>query len=82
MGDLAQTYSKLGRHSEALAMRESVLEFRRRVLPAEHPGIGEGRVWSAAVCFFLSECFYVIFLFSFFATPFVFLVTLFTALAF
>jgi hypothetical protein len=36
------------RHSEALAMAESVLEFRRRVLPAEHPDICEGRVWSAA----------------------------------
>jgi hypothetical protein len=36
------------RHSKALAMGESVLEFTRRVLPAEHPDIGEGRVWSAA----------------------------------
>ena len=48
MGNLASTYSELGRHSEALAMKESVLEFTRRVLPAEHPDIGEGRVWSAA----------------------------------
>ena len=52
MGNLAQTYSALGRHSDALAMQESVLEFRRRVLPAEHPHIGEGRVWSAAACCF------------------------------
>ena len=52
MGNLAQTYSALGRHSEALAMRESVLEFRRRVLPAEHPHIGGGRVWSAAAWWF------------------------------
>ena len=50
MGNLASTYSALGRHSEALAMEESVLEFRRRVLPAEHPDIGVGRVWSAAAC--------------------------------
>ncbi len=50
MGDLAATYSDLGRHSDALAMKESVLEFRRRVLPADHPDIGEGRVWSAAAC--------------------------------
>ncbi len=55
MGNLAATYSALGRHSEALAMQESVLEFRRRVLPAEHPSIGEGRVWSAAAFFFLSD---------------------------
>jgi hypothetical protein len=42
MGNLALTYSALGRHSDALAMNESVLEFRRRVLPANHPKIGEG----------------------------------------
>ena len=45
MNELGVSYSKLGRHSEALAMRESVLEFYRRVLPADHPDIGEGRVW-------------------------------------
>ena len=39
-----------GRHKEAVVMGESVLEFRRRVLPADHPDIGEGRVWSAAAC--------------------------------
>jgi hypothetical protein len=42
MGNLTLTYSALGRHSDALAMNESVLEFRRRVLPANHPDIGEG----------------------------------------
>ena len=42
MSNLAQTYSALGRHADALAMRERVLEFQRRVLPANHPGIGEG----------------------------------------
>ena len=42
MGDLAQTYSALGRHADALAMGEQVLEFLRRVLPADHPEIGEG----------------------------------------
>ena len=52
MACLAATYSALGRHSEALAMKESVLEFYRRVLPAEHPDIGEGRVRSAAACWF------------------------------
>ena len=48
MNNLAGTYSALGRHSDALAMKESVLEFRRRVLPEDHPEIGEGHVWSAA----------------------------------
>ena len=42
MGNLAETYSALGRHTDALAMEERVLEFRRRVLPADHPDIGEG----------------------------------------
>ncbi len=50
MGNLSQTYSELGRHSDALAMEESVLEFFRRVLPADHPEIGEGHVWSGAAC--------------------------------
>ncbi len=44
MDNLAATYYKLGRHADALAMGERVLEFRRRVLPANHPDIGEGCV--------------------------------------
>ena len=42
MNNLAGTYSALGRHADALAMFERVLEFQRRVLPANHPDIGEG----------------------------------------
>ena len=42
MHNLAMTYSALGRHADALATGEQVLEFRRRVLPANHPSIGEG----------------------------------------
>ena len=42
MGNLASTYRDLGRHADALVMFERVLEFRRRVLPANHPDIGEG----------------------------------------
>ena len=42
MHNLALSYSTLGRHEEALEMREKTLEFRRRVLPENHPGIGEG----------------------------------------
>ncbi len=42
MGNLASTYRDLGRHADALAMGEQVLELRRRVLPANHPDIGEG----------------------------------------
>ena len=44
MSNLALSYSKLGRHEEALAMRERVLEFDRLVLPENHPSIGEGHV--------------------------------------
>jgi len=42
MNNLATTYSELGRHADALAMGERVLEFQRRVLPADHPHIGKG----------------------------------------
>jgi len=41
MGDLAATYSALGRHEDALVLKERALEFRRRVLPENHPDIGE-----------------------------------------
>jgi hypothetical protein len=44
MNNLALTYYNLGRHADALAMGERVLEFQRRVLPANHPEIGEGCV--------------------------------------
>jgi hypothetical protein len=42
MSNFASTYSALGRHADALAMEERVLEFQRRVLPENHPDIGEG----------------------------------------
>ena len=42
MNNLVETYRALGRHADALALFEQVLEFRRRVLPADHPDIGEG----------------------------------------
>ena len=41
MSNLANTYGALGRHADALVLQEKVLEFRRRVLPEEHPHIGE-----------------------------------------
>jgi hypothetical protein len=40
MNNLAVSYSGLGRHQDALAMRKKTLEFHRRVLPENHPGIG------------------------------------------
>ena len=42
MNNLANSYSALGRHEEALEMKEKTLEFRRRVLPENHPDIGDG----------------------------------------
>ncbi len=40
MNNLATTYSKLGRHQDALALQEKALEFYRCALPENHPGIG------------------------------------------
>ena len=42
MSNLAVSYSDLGRHEEALEMEEKTLEFYRRVLPENHPDIGDG----------------------------------------
>jgi hypothetical protein len=44
MNNLAQTYCDLGRHADALVMQENALEHFRRVLPTDHPDIGEGDV--------------------------------------
>ncbi len=43
MNSLAATYSALGRHQDALVMHEKTLEFRRRVLPENHPDTGATR---------------------------------------
>ena len=40
MSNLALTYTSLGRHQDALVMKEKTLEFLRRVLPENHPHIG------------------------------------------
>jgi hypothetical protein len=40
MSNLANPYSALGRHQDALVMGEKTLEFQRRVLPENHPDIG------------------------------------------
>ena len=50
---LAKVLSDQGRHDDALAMKERVLEFKRRVLPENHPSIGEGDVWYLIACFCL-----------------------------
>ncbi len=41
MNNHAVAYAELGRHADALALREKALEFQRRVLPEDHPSIGE-----------------------------------------
>jgi hypothetical protein len=51
---LASMLADQGRHSDALAMRERVLESRRRVLPENHPDIGEELVRSGVACGVLS----------------------------
>jgi hypothetical protein len=40
MSNLASACKALGRHQDALKMQEKTLEFRRRVLPENHPQIG------------------------------------------
>jgi hypothetical protein len=40
MGNLAATYSALGRHQDALAMNQETLVFMRRMRPENHPDIG------------------------------------------
>ena len=42
MHNLAKTYSALERNQEARTLKEQVLEFRQRTLPADHPLIGDG----------------------------------------
>jgi hypothetical protein len=49
MDCLAESYRASGRHADALAMGERLLEFRHRVLSEDHPEIGEGRVMSDAL---------------------------------
>ena len=41
MSNLANTYSALGRHRDALVLFQETLEFRQRVLPKKHPQIGD-----------------------------------------
>jgi tetratricopeptide (TPR) repeat protein len=40
MGSVAVMYHELGRHHDALVLREETLEFNRRVLPEDHPERG------------------------------------------
>ena len=52
MGDIASTYRQLGRHEDALAMQERVLELSHRVLLEDHPSFGETHVCSDTRSFF------------------------------
>jgi hypothetical protein len=56
MSQLAWTYSDLGRHEDALAMKERVLELRCRVLPENHPDIGEEHVCVEWCCMCGVDC--------------------------
>jgi hypothetical protein len=40
MGNVAATYSALGRHQDAVVLQEKALKIFRRVLPENHPDIG------------------------------------------
>jgi len=41
MGNVAATYSALGRHADAVAMGGKAIEFFRRVRHENHPSLGE-----------------------------------------
>ncbi len=41
MSNLASTYDRLGMYQDALALRAEALEHFRRVLPDDHPDIGQ-----------------------------------------
>jgi hypothetical protein len=45
MGDLAVAYSSIGRHHDALLMKEKALEFLRLTLPEHHPHIGVTQIY-------------------------------------
>jgi len=45
MHNLALCYGELGRHQDALELKEKTLEFQRRVLPANHPAISAMQMW-------------------------------------
>ena len=40
MNNIAVSFRELGRHQDALELQEKTLQFRRRVLPQNHPDIG------------------------------------------
>jgi hypothetical protein len=56
MGEVASAYRELDKHGDALAMFQKQLEFNSRVLPQDHPDIGEGLVRSGAACAFEAIC--------------------------
>ncbi len=63
MNNLANSYGRLGRHEEALAMSEKSFEFfRRNLLLKDHPYLGEGRLvtWYGMHCCMLHVIFCVI----------------------
>ena len=41
MHNLAVSYADAGRHEDALVLHEKTLELRRRILPENHPDIGD-----------------------------------------
>ena len=50
MNNVAVTLADLGRHEDALVLKEETLKFRQRVLPEDHPEIGAGCSWKWHAC--------------------------------
>ena len=51
INDLAVTFARLGRHPDAHAMAKKTLDLFRRVLPENHPYIGDGDACYEISCF-------------------------------
>ena len=41
MHNLAFAYHELGRYADALVLQTEALEFRQRIMPGDHPSIGD-----------------------------------------
>jgi hypothetical protein len=54
MYNVAVTLGQLHRHADALVYWEKVLEFRRRVLPEDHPHIGKTYFHFSRICSIMS----------------------------
>jgi hypothetical protein len=65
VGNVAVHYAALGRHKEAVDMLQRLLHFNRRVLPDNHPDLGEAQARVQCSCALLFDCDAIIFCINF-----------------